>query len=158
MGSEMESEKTTSPKQGKGVRFHSRGSIQQIRRISKATNYSEEELVAYWGESDEFRLRKQDLRTAVQEWQQGRRMSDNLEFTTIGLLDKIGEGRKEKKKNREVSRQAVLDEQELQDLEGYPDDELLSNVYQVTSAKAKDKAHEEALHIHEEVEKLSIDS
>jgi hypothetical protein len=154
MGSEMENTKM-SPKQSKGVKFHSRGSIEEVRRISKVTNYSEEELIAYWGESDEFKLRKQDLRIAVQDWQQGRRVSDNLEFTTIGLLDKIGEGRKQKKKNRQVSRQAVLDEQELQDLEGYPDDGLLSEVYQVTAAKAKEKAHEEAVHIHDEVEKLT---
>jgi hypothetical protein len=159
MGSEMENDAKLSPKQqSKGVKFRSRDSIEQVRRISKATHYSEDELVAYWGESDEFRLRKQDLRVAVQDWQQGRRVSDNLDFSTVGLLDKIGEGRKEKKKNREVSRHAVLDEQELQDLEGYGDDDLLSSVYQLTSAKAKNKAHEEALHIHEVVEKLTLES
>ena len=151
----------TSPKQQqqqrprRGVQFHSRGSIEQVRRISRYSNYSEDELIAYWGETDEFKLRKQDLREAVQEWQAGRRMSDNLNFTTIGLMDKIGEGRKEKKKIRETSRQAVMYEQELQDLEGDPDDELLSSVYQATSAKSKEKAHEEALHMADEVKKLA---
>ena len=137
-----------------GVQFRSRESIEQVRRISRFSNYSLDEVEAYWGDGSEHKLRKQELRQAVMEWQQGRRMSDNLTFTTKGIADKVGEGKAVKKENRAISRQAVLDEQELQDLEGAQDDELLADIYTITTVKAKEKAQKEALEMQEEVKKI----
>jgi hypothetical protein len=141
----------------KGVQFPSIRSMEQVRRISRYSNYAIDEIESVWGDGDEHKLRKQELRTAVSEWQQGRRMSDNLSFTTIGIADKVGPGRKVKKENRIVSRQAVMDEQELQELEGMKDDELLGDIYTITTAKAKRKAHEEALNLAEEVKYLAAE-
>jgi hypothetical protein len=140
----------------KGVQWPSRDSIEKVRRISTYTNYSEEEVVAYWGEDDEHHLRKQELRQAAMDCQSGRRMSDNLTFTTKGLVDKVGIGREVKKENRQKSRDAVMDEQDLQEVEGFIDDELLSDIYTFTTLKAKQKAHQEALDMAEEVKALSI--
>ncbi len=51
----------------------------------------------------------------------------------------------------------VMDEQELQELEGMKDDELLGDIYTITTAKAKRKAHEEALNLAEEVKHLAAE-
>lgn len=136
----------------KGVGFRSRESIEQVRRISRYSNYNVEEIEAYWGDGSEHKLRKQELRSAVQEWQAGRRMSDNLTFTTRGIMDKIGEGKQIKKANRERARQAVMDEQELQDQEGIIDDDLLAEIYTATTISSKTKAQNEAMAIREEVD------
>ena len=129
----------------KGVVFHNRESIEQVRRISRYSNYNIEEVEAYWGDGSEHKLRKQELRVAVQEWQAGRRSSDNLTFTTRGIMDKIGEGKQIKKANRERARQAVMDEQELQDQEGIIDDDLLAEIYTATTINSKKKAQNKAI-------------
>jgi len=131
----------------KGVQFHSRSSMEQVRRISRYSNYDPEEVVAYWGDSNEHRLRKQELREAVLDWQMGRRNSDNFSFTTVGIADKVGEGKAIKKENRWKSRNAVMDEQDLQVSEGLRDDEVLADIYTITTVSAKNKAHQEALNI-----------
>lgn len=136
----------------KGVQFHSRGSVEQVRQISRYSMYDPEEVVAYWGESNEHTLRKQELKQAVMDWQMGRRNSDNFSFTTVGIADKVGEARQVKKENRWRSRNAVMDEQYLQEAEGVLDDELLADIYSVTTTGAKKKAHEEALNIAGEVQ------
>ena len=83
-----------------------------------------------------------------------RRMSDNMEFTSLGLADKVGEGKMLKKQNRYMSREAVLDEQDLQYQEGIVDDELLADVYSsVTYGPQKDAAQKAAM-LHEEVKKF----
>jgi hypothetical protein len=155
-GDEGEAPKATKARP-KGVQFASARSIEQVKRISRYSNYAIEEIESVWGDGDEHKLRKQELRTAVTEWQQGRRMSDNLTFTTKGIADKVGPGRKVKKDNRTKSRQAVMDEQELQEMEGMIDDELLGDIYTITTAKAKQSAHEEALNLEAEVKNLAGD-
>jgi hypothetical protein len=136
----------------KGVGFRSGDSIEQVKRISRYSNYDMSEIEAYWGDGSEAKLRKQELRTTVQEWQQGRRMSDNLTFTTRGIMDKIGQGKHVKKANREKARQAVMDEQELQDQEGMIDDALLAEIYSTTTIASRKKAHNEAMAVREEVD------
>jgi hypothetical protein len=138
----------------KGVQFRRRESIEQVRRISRFSKDSIDEVEAYWGDGSEHKLRKQELREAVVEWQQGRRMSDNLSFTTRGIADKVGIGKQQKKENRVVSRQAVMDEQDLQYEEGSRDDELLADIYTITTVSAKKKAQKEALDMQEEVKIL----
>ena len=136
----------------KGVGFHSRDSIEEVKRISRYSNYDIKEIEAYWGDGNDHKLRKQELRTAVQEWKQGRRMSDNLTFTTRGIMDKIGAGKQVKKANREKARMAVMDEQELQDQEGIIDDDLLAEIYTATTISSKKKAQQEALAVRSEVD------
>lgn len=143
--------------QKKGVAFRSRDSIEEVQRISRYSNFAIEEIEAVWGDGDEHMLRKQELRTTVREWQQGRRNSDNLTFTTRGLMDKIGEGKEAKKLNRERARQAVMDEQDLQDKEGLIDDDLLAEIYTATTVKSSKKAQDEAAAIREEVDNFSED-
>lgn len=141
----------------KGVEFHSRDSIEQVRRISRSSNYDLSEIEAYWGDGNEHKVRKQELRTAVKEWQQGRRMSDNLTFTTRGIMDKIGEGKQIKKANRDRARQVVMDEQELQDQEGIVDDDLLAEIYAATTMGPQKKAQLEAMSIRKEVDSFDED-
>jgi len=138
----------------KGVQFHRRESVEQVQRISRYSMYDPEEVIAYWGDTDEHRLRKEELKAAVVDWQMGRRQSDNFTFTTLGIADKVGEGRAMKKEIRYKSRNAVLDEQDLQEAEGLKDDELLADIYRFTTLKAKEKAKQEALEVAEEVQKF----
>ena len=135
---------------GGGVRFRSRGSIEEVVRISRVSNYNMEEIISYWGESDDHVLRKSELKRAVQDMYFHRRASDS-DFTTLGIDDKVGQGKANKKANRMISRSAVMDEQDLQYHEGVLDDELLADVYSITSTAAKRNAQSKAERLHNEV-------
>lgn len=145
------------PVESKGVQFRSKSSIEEVKRISRISNYDLDEVTAYWGDGNEQRVRKEELKVAVKEWQQGRRSSDNFTFTTRGIADKVGEGKAAKKANRTISRMAVMDEQELQEAEGLRDDELLAQVYSIEAIGAKEKARKEALDIANEVERFNVE-
>jgi Arc/MetJ family transcription regulator len=67
-------------------------------------------------------------------------------------MDKIGVGKNIKKANRNKARQAVMDEQELQDQEGMIDDSLLAEIYTATTIASRKKAHNEAMAVREEVD------
>lgn len=138
----------------RAVMFKSQSSMEEVRRISRISSRSLAEVVSYWGTSDEHQLRKQELRQAATEMQMKRRMSDNLEFTSLGLADKVGEGKMVKKQNRYVSREAVLDEQDLQYQEGIVDDDLLADVYSSVTYGAQKEAADKAAMLHEEVKKF----
>ncbi|KAG7363375.1 hypothetical protein IV203_026752 [Nitzschia inconspicua] len=139
---------------GDRVQFRSRNSIEEVRRISRISNYDIEEIISYWGDSDEHILRKEELKKAAHDMQYCRRMSDNSTFTSLGIADKVGERRVIKKQNREIATRAVLDEQDLQDCEGVYDDELLADVYALTTATAKREAKASAKALHEEVKQF----
>eukprot|EP00934_Nitzschia_sp_Nitz4_P009091 Nitzschia sp. Nitz4//scaffold38_size140716//116270//116746//NITZ4_003167-RA/size140716-processed-gene-0.78-mRNA-1//-1//CDS//3329550138//9081//frame0 len=139
----------------RGVRFAAEEDIEQVQRISRYSNYEIEEIIAYWGDGDEHQLRKEELREAVQDWKMGRRISDNFNFTSAGIADKVGERKVMKRENRMRSRGAVLDEQELQQDEGMMDSELLADIYKLTTASSKKKAREEAARMAAEVEKFT---
>jgi hypothetical protein len=140
----------------KGIQWHSRNSIDQVKRISTFNNYSEEEMFAVWGDDEEASLRKSELVADVMDMKKSKRVSDNF-HTSLGLTGHIGDGKKEKKLMRLTGRAAVMDEQALQDEEGFLDDEILADVYYMTTHGAQEKAHQEAMKIHEEVEKLSLE-
>ena len=67
----------------RGVQFPTRESkMEVVKRISRVSQaYSPDEIIAVWGDSNEFRLRKQELKQAVVAMQTGRRVSDNFTFT-----------------------------------------------------------------------------
>jgi hypothetical protein len=149
-----EEEEPPRPKK-KEVQFHKRGSIEEVRRISRLSTYGTEEVIAYWGNNDEYRLRKQELKEAVIDWHYGRRNSDNMTFTAIGIEDQVGEGRALRKEIRSRSRSAVLEEQALQGAEGSRDDELLADVYKDTSQDAEAKARQVAQRIANDVRRFN---
>mmetsp|Transcript_8645 Transcript_8645/g.21096 ORF Transcript_8645/g.21096 Transcript_8645/m.21096 type:complete len:175 (-) Transcript_8645:327-851(-) len=131
-----------------GVKFRSRSSIAEIRRISRISNYDMEEIINYWGETDEHSMRKSELKKAVKDMHFNRRGSDS-EFTTLGIDDKVGHGKAVKKVNRMLARNAVMDEQDLQYNEGIIDDEMLADVYSLTSTPAKREAQIKAQRLHD---------
>jgi len=142
----------------KKIQFASDEYINQVRRISCFTSYNSEELEAYWGTSQEFRLNKKELKDSVKKMhRQGRRMSDNMTNTRLGIKDKIGKGREEKQENRYYSRNAVLDEQDFQEAEGVYDDELMREVYQQNIGDASQKAYKEAKRLSDEIQRLSVE-
>ncbi len=130
------------------VRFRSKSSIEEIRRISRISNYDLDEVLSYWENSDEKAERKEDLKQAVKEMYYNRRASDS-DFTTLGLEDKAGHGRAVRKANKLLAKNAVLDEQDLQIHEGILDDELLADVYSITSTAAKREAQIKAKRLHD---------
>jgi len=134
-----------------GVQFRSRTSIEEVRRISRVSNYDIEEIVNYWGDSEEHVLRKSELKSAVKDMYYNKRVSDS-DFTTLGLDDKAGQGRAVRKVNKALSRNAVMDEQCLQHHEGVQDDELLADVYAITTVPAKREAQMKAQRLHEEID------
>ena len=86
---------STRPK--KGIQWHSRNSIEVIKRISRVSQYSIDEIAAVWGDDDEALLRKKELKAAARDVKYGRRTSDNLTFSTVGIRDMVGLGRQERK-------------------------------------------------------------
>ena len=149
--SALDEEEDPSLPKKKAVQFHQRDSIAEVQRISRISMYNPDEVTAYWGDSEEHRLRKQELKEAVMDWHKGRRNSDNLTFTTVGIEDKVGEGRAIRKEMRWRSRNVVMDQQAWQDEEGYQDDELLADIYKVTTQNARLKAREVAQRIADDV-------
>merc|ERR1712032_151126 len=133
-----------------GVQFRSRTSIEDIMGISRGSTYNIEEKVSYWGESDDHKMRKANLKKEVQDFYIDGRTSDS-DFTTLGIDDKGGKGRTTKKANRMISLNAVMDEQDLQYREGILDDELLADVYSFTSTAAKKAAQIKATRLHNEM-------
>ena len=147
-----EEEVTSRPK--KRIQWHSRKSIEVIKRISRVSQYSIDEIFAVWGDDDEATLRKQELKVAASDVKNGRRMSDNLTFSTVGIRDKVGLGRQEKREARNKAWDAVMDEQDLQASEGREgDSERIADAYSMTTAETRGKAHLEALKMEEEVRK-----
>ena len=141
----------------RNVRFASRRSIMEdVKRISRLSNYSLSEVIAVWGDTEEHKLHKKELKTAVKDMVTGRRMSDNLTFTSVGIDDKIGEGKYEKIQNRQDGWEAVFDEQYLQEEDGIKDDDILADVYHDAATESRIKAHAEALQLEEEVKNLVI--
>ena len=151
-----EEEVTTRPK--KGVQWHSRNSIEVIKRISRVSQYSIDEVCAVWGDDDEAKLRKQELKATASDVKSGRRISDNLTFSTVGMRDMVGLGRKERKEAIYDAWDTVMNEQDLQASEGLGiDSELLAGVYSMTTAETSGKAHLEALEMEEEVRKHAME-
>mmetsp|Transcript_4677 Transcript_4677/g.12222 ORF Transcript_4677/g.12222 Transcript_4677/m.12222 type:complete len:116 (-) Transcript_4677:416-763(-) len=101
--------------------------------------------------SVEFQERRAQLQDDIHQLRMGRRTS-NDDYTRLGLTDKVGEGRREKKLNRQSAVAAVLDEQDLQCEEGKRDDELMADIYYSSSHKCAKKAQDEAQKIHAEVQ------
>jgi hypothetical protein len=139
----------------KGIQWHSRNSIEVTRRIPRVSqSYSTDEIFAVWGNSDEARLRKKELKLAAKDMQYGRRQSDNMTFSTVGISDKVGAGRMEKQEARSEAWDAVMDEQDLQASEGLErDSERIAGVYSMTTADTREKARLKALKMEEEVRK-----
>ena len=81
-GQAQQQGKDSGPK-ARGVQFpHRESKLEVVKRISRVSQtYSPEEVIAVWGDSNEYRLRKQELKQAVVAMQTGRRSSDNYTFT-----------------------------------------------------------------------------
>ena len=188
------------------VRFHPRKSqLEQIQIIPRLSSYNEEELVALFGDQDEFiEMREslhQDIETlsacAAQEEQNAsessslssysdhalkRRLSDNMTFTSMGILDKTPGSQRldEKLSTREAAWRAVLWEQynflenlgdclEASGQESGSDslvssdscqctkanmDIALAYVYQESSQKAMERARKDAKRLARQVRKM----
>lgn len=130
------------------VRFRSKSSMEQVRRISRISDYNASEIGKYWENDDEKGQRRAELKQAVKDMYYDRRPSDN-EFTSLGLGDKAGHGRAVRKANKMLAVNAVLDEQNLQIHEGCMDDELLADVYSITTTAAKKEGVVRAQRLHE---------
>ena len=93
----------------RGVQFRSRNSIEDVRRISTLSNYNTDEVIAVWGDENETTRRIQELQQEMSDLGHGRRESDNLTCTTVGL--NYGKRKAEKMEAREQTWHAVLWEQ-----------------------------------------------
>ena len=94
----------------RGVQFRSRNSIEDVRRISTLSNYNTDEVIAVWGDENETTRRIQELQQEMSDLGHGRRESDNLTCTTVGLSH-YGKRKAEKMEAREQTWHAVLWEQ-----------------------------------------------
>jgi len=136
----------------RGVMFRSQSSLIEEMMISKVSHYNRDEITSYWGDSNDHVLRKSELKKAVQDMYFHHRSSDR-DFTKLGIEDKVGKGKTAKLANRSMSRNAVLDEQDLQYHEGILDDDLLADVYSITTRGAMKAAKAKAERLQEEINK-----
>ena len=156
----------------KQLRFPSKDDVLNERHnISRLSTYELDELLAVWGDSEEKYNRKQAVKEDVKQFQKmGRRLSDNMTFTSVGLLDKVGERRVEKFINRERGLETVLSTQETQrrlmemdcydripgvtasfGRNGEDNDEVLAKLYKLTVQSAQEKAYNDALDLHNDI-------
>jgi len=143
---------STNSSTNKNVQFCARKStLEEIRRISRISNFSEEEWMAIWTTEDEMLLRKQELKAAVHECKHNARRVSDDQFSRLGLHDKFGEGKRYKDRYRKNARQAVLDEQNLQRDEGLEDLDMLADVYFMSNHKSQEQAQQMAAKLEEEV-------
>jgi len=142
-----ESKKSTTKGDG-GVQFRSQSSIEDVMQVSRVSTYDVSEIVGYWGEADDHRLRRTELKKDVRDLALNKRSSDT-DFTTLGIDDKFGPGRQIKSMNRTLSRNAVMEEQDLQYHEGILDDEMMRGVYAINTRVAKENAWKKAQQLHE---------
>ena len=133
-----------------GVQFRSQHSIKQIRRVSHVSDYSAEEINNYWCDSKDQIKSMSDFKKAVKDMHVHRRTSD-INFTTLGIEEYAGKAKANKKANTLLSRNAVMEEQDLQYYEGIVDDELLADVYTITSKTAKEDAKKKAERLHRDL-------
>ena len=188
---ENQSQQTTSDishlvmkKPNKVVRFPStEANMNLTRRVSDLSTYSAPEKYAVWGNKAEQLQKRLQLKQEIIEYAQGRRLSDNQTFSSIGIVDKILDGKKAKDDIRHAARQVVLDEQYFQlhmkaistsddgrsngnsndSSVGYNNsvDEIIASVYMEVTLNAQQRAHEEAMElrrfIDDEVLELGIE-
>ena len=133
----------------RGVQFRRSSTVEEVMNISRISNYDMSEIISYWGDSEDHILRKAELKQAVQDMYYHRRGSD-ADFTRLGIDDKVGSGKARKKANRQYARTAVMDEQDLQYHEGHLDDELLADVYSITTYAAQKAAQTKAERLQQE--------
>jgi len=74
-----------------GVQFRSQSSIEQVRRISRVSNYDMDEIINYWGEGDEHTLQKSELKQAVKEMYFTRRASDMISHHLVSMIKLVKE-------------------------------------------------------------------
>jgi hypothetical protein len=92
------------------VRFPSRRTaMEEMRNISRLSNYTINDITAVWGDKEERRERRQALYHDVQELCLGRQSSDkNVNFTTLGIADEVGPAKAERRGRRQAALKAVL--------------------------------------------------
>ena len=171
-------------KPNKVVRFPStEANMNLTRRVSDLSTYSAPEKFAVWGNKAEQLQKRMQLKQEIVEYAQGRRLSDNQTFSSIGIVDKILDGKKAKDGIRHAARQAVLDEQYFQlhmkEIDTSDDgrsngndndssfghsnsiDEIIASVYMEATLNAQQRAHEEAMElrrfVNDEVLELGIE-
>lgn len=83
--------------------------MEDMRKISRLSNYTINDITAVWGDKEEHRERRQALYHDVQELSLGRQSSDkNVNFTTLGIADQVGPEKVERRRRRQAALKAVL--------------------------------------------------
>lgn len=103
---------------------------------------SEEEIEATWITQDDFAATRRNCVTTVKKYVRGEvNCGNEHEFCMRGLESRTREGAAARKRAKEDSCRAVLEEQELQHDACIDDAEALMKVYMIHSDQAQNKAY-----------------
>ena len=143
----------------KKIRWHKNSSFKQICPILSLEEYTQEEIVAVWGDETERRQQEDDMDKELKAFvKMGRRISDNASCTSVGITPIIDEERRRHRLEvKEEAYHSVLWEQhyifEEEEKSGIPiryKDMRLANVYH-------DVAHRALVRAQDEANRLSLD-
>ena len=112
--------KVSSTNNPRVVRFRSNQSIETVKYVTSLDEYDIETYNNLWCSEYELNVRRHQLKCELRDYtrfchgvgrgRSGRRNSDNLTFTTLGLKPYVGHGKRQKQHARNVQMSAVRTE------------------------------------------------
>jgi len=118
----------------------------QIVSIESTSDYSDDEVSATWYDLEELQTFKRDRLKTAELWDQQNREGLCLR----GSENHTRKGSKRRNSNIARSIQAVLEEQDMQDLDEVENADMLAHIYRIHTAKAQAAARDRGLKDHED--------
>ena len=110
-----------------------------VRCVQHLDDFTNEQVEATWYTPDEFKMMKRDVHITVKMMSRNERLG--IDQCVRGLEHKTREGRQRRMMNQIESISAVMDEQDLQRLDGTYDDERIARVYKSYTVHCAASAH-----------------
>ena len=121
----------------KQVSFHSHVRIRHTLHIN---DYTREETQATWMTKDDLTRFRQEAMYTIDLMNRGCEINESL-YCRRGLEFMTKDGKKLKQKNKHLGQMTVFSEQEMQELDGVSDPELLSELYEDSSYPSRVAAY-----------------
>ena len=114
----------------------------RMKRTLHINDYTQREIEATWySKADMEPIRREILQT-VQLMESGRTADiDDVIYCQRGLEFRTEQGARLRQRNKDLSREAVLDEQDFQECSGYSDIEAIASVYVHSTYQCQVAAH-----------------
>ncbi|KAL3927664.1 MAG: hypothetical protein SGBAC_012991 [Bacillariaceae sp.] len=133
----------------KSVQFADRQEVHDVLR--RRSQISRQSMQGIWFDGEDFSDFVEDMEKCVDKMENGKRLKDK-KYSSLGLESLTEEGSAIRQAHKENAWDAVLWEQEYQREEGKRSSIQIAEAYIQISRESQLYAHEQAQHVHEEVE------